>query len=333
MTTKLHEILSALDLADLLPVFLHEGIDDSILADLSDDDLSRIGVEKLGHRRKLLKAFAGVASVPSPASPTSVASPGEAEFVPLFSNSLGLPFVAIPRFPATLFCVWPTRICDYERACLELGKPFPEQGHPAEPDHPVVNVSWHDAIDFCVWLTAKERDEGRIADDQLYRLPTDLEWSAAVGLPHEPEASPEERSQKIRAFPWGLVWPPPRGAGNYSPDLEVDDFLFTSPVGHFAANQFGIHDLGGNVWEWCMDEYAPGGDRRVLRGASWYGGTRSSLLSSYRHNRFPGYRDVDRGLRIVRAGLAHLPPALEEIPSSPPILRAECGPRAHGNNF
>src|SRR5205085_2029645 len=63
----------------------------------------------------------------------------------------------------------------------------------------------------------KERDENILDPSLVYRLPTDLEWSAAVGLPKESGATPEMRDGKIRnEFPWGKQWPPPNGAGNYA---------------------------------------------------------------------------------------------------------------------
>jgi hypothetical protein len=66
---------------------------------------------------------------------------------------------------------------------------------------------------FCKWLTDKEREENVLEPTLIYRLPTDLEWSAAVGLPNEGGGTPEMRDGKIRSeFPWGKQWPPPSGA-------------------------------------------------------------------------------------------------------------------------
>ena len=90
-------------------------------------------------------------------------------------------------------------------------------GFPQTPDDPVVGVCWEDADQFCAWLTRKERSEGAITAFQRYRLPTDREWSEAVGLPHEAGATPEERSGRVKGvFPWGGTMPPPTDAGNYA---------------------------------------------------------------------------------------------------------------------
>src|SRR5262249_44950096 len=67
-------------------------------------------------------------------------------------------------------------------------------GFSQTPDHPVVGVSWEDANQFCAWLTRKERSEGTLRNFQSYRLPTDREWSEAIGLEHELGATPAERS-------------------------------------------------------------------------------------------------------------------------------------------
>lgn len=78
-----------------------------------------------------------------------------------------------------------------------------------------------------------------------YRLPTDPEWSCAVGLPQEHGDTPKERDEKIHDhYPWGKEWPPPKWVGNYDQDLYVDMYSFTSQVGSFKANRYELYDMG-----------------------------------------------------------------------------------------
>src|SRR5438105_8745998 len=147
---------------------------------------------------------------------------------------------------------------------------------------------------FCKWLTDKERDENLIEDRQSYRLPTDREWSTAVGLANESGATPQARDGKIKnEFPWGRQWPPPPNAGNYGlPQLRGT----TMPVGSFKANSLGLYDLGGNVWEWCAATYNSGSsgtgrDCGALRG---WAGTTTNRLEVQSSQRSVGIRD-ERG--------------------------------------
>ncbi len=69
----------------------------------------------------------------------------------------------------------------------------------------MVSVTWKEAADFCEWLTEKERAAGRLPEGTIFRLPSDLEWSAAVGLPHEQGTRPDQRSGELDGYPWGAT--------------------------------------------------------------------------------------------------------------------------------
>ena len=166
-----------------------------------------------------------------------------------YTNSLGMKFVPVAGTEVS-FSVWDTRVQDY-RAYAEANdgvdnESWKNPGFAQEDTHPVVNVSWHDAKAFCAWLSRKE--------GKTYRLPTDAEWSLAVGLEDEPGGTPREKSGQIKGvYPWGTDWPPPRGAGNYA-DAACqkkhsnqtiiagydDGYAETSPVGSFDPNQYGL---------------------------------------------------------------------------------------------
>ena len=108
--------------------------------------------------------------------------------------------------------------------------------------HPIVFVSWHDAMAYAKW-------KGK-------RLPTEAEWEKAArgGIPEQP-------------YPWGNTAPDGEQC-NFADknivhfwwaDEEADDgYAHTAPVGSYPENEYGLYDMAGNVWEWCLDEYDAG---------------------------------------------------------------------------
>lgn len=249
-----------------------------------------------------------------------------------FVNSLGMKFVpvAIPGGKPLLFCIWKTRVQDFAAFADDAhydatGKMY-SLGAKGNGDrdvanwkapgfeqtglHPVCGVSYLDGVAFCQWLSKKE---GR-----RYRLPTDHEWSCAVGIGDREDAAagPRGNDRKLRGvYPWGVGWPPPGGAGNYASEEcrsvknlprtygiiagYRDGYAFTSPVGSFAPNASGLYDLGGNLWEWC-DDWMDGKHRhRVLRGGSWGDSAADALLSSFRRHDLPDTRGMVFGFRVV----------------------------------
>lgn len=296
------------------------GIDDDVLSQLTDENLRELGVQQIGLRKKILSAFSDLGSLQSQpvdrtppvihdaspavalASPKQVdalssPNPQQATRTSPFLNSLGQPFVPITA--DALICIWPTRVRDFQAFCDATRVTCPDCDFEQTPDTPVVNVSWNDAVEFCRWLTAHESKQRTLPAGYVYDLPSDSDWSRAVGLSTEYGITPAERNGKSKSFPWGAVFPPPPGAGNYHPTLQVEDYAETSPVGSFRANELGIHDLGGNVWEWCLDKYEPDSENRVLRGASCFNDDPEFLLSSYRDRNPPGKRRNNNGFRVV----------------------------------
>ncbi len=230
-----------------------------------------------------------------------------------WTNSLGMKFTPVGKVRVA---VWETRVQDYDAFCNATGHRRDPPDFAQGAAHPVVKVNWFDAVAFCKWLTTKERDENLLEARQGYRLPTDVEWSAAVGLKTEGGNTPESRDGKVKGeYPWGKQWPPPAGSGNYADrsaprakggviDNYADGFAVTSPAGSFKANALGLYDLGGNVWEWCAEGYkgdssAAGRDWGVLRGGSWATSNKSELQSSYRNVVDRNERDVIYGFRCV----------------------------------
>ena len=185
-------------------------------------------------------------------------------------------------------------------------------------DHPVVNVSWNDATAFCQWLSQKE--------GKTYRLPTEAEWEYACRAGSQSRywfgSDPEDLARygnvsdasAKSAFTW------------WEHGIKSDDgFIFTAPVGRFPANPWGLHDMHGNVNEWCQDWYAEdyyaqfrtqiavdpvgpsSGTNRVLRGGSWYLYPWFAR-SAYRGWLTPDLHNISFGFRVVSSGIGVMTP-------------------------
>ena len=245
-------------------------------------------------------------------------------------NSLGMKFVPVGDVQFSVYLTTRKNFEAFAKATNLKSVAWCNPGFAQGPDHPVVNVTWREADTFCRWLTAEERRAGLLKANECYRLPTDLEWSNAVGLPAETGATPEERDMGVQdMYPWGTDWPPPHDAGNYAGEetqTEIpipghdDGFPNTSPVGKFRVNAFGLYDMGGNVWQWVSDDWnsekpakttsfwqwvsdfwKPAKQAKTLRGASWYNGAIPlSLLSSCRISSSPDTLHDTYGFRIVK---------------------------------
>jgi formylglycine-generating enzyme required for sulfatase activity len=207
-----------------------------------------------------------------------------------------------PPVPTTVGCFYMSRF-PITNAQYELFDPSHVSRRPpwANDHHPVVYVSSKDALNFCAWLSARAGHK--------FRLPTEAEWEYAA------------RGTDNRIFPWGARL----DAGHYAnyaeartsfawSDPRIDDgFAESSPVGsyHRGASPFGIEDLAGNVYEWCLDFFdvyrgqnrvnprGPAhGTKRIYRGGSWKSRA-ASLRASARAFNAPEYVANDVGFRVV----------------------------------
>jgi formylglycine-generating enzyme required for sulfatase activity len=101
-------------------------------------------------------------------------------------------------------------------------------------EHPVEMVSWDDALAFCKWLSALDTE---LSDGQLYRLPTEAEWEYACRAGNQTAYSFGDDRTRLGSSGW------------FKDNAEGA----THPVGQLAGNSWGLYDMHGNVWEWCMD--------------------------------------------------------------------------------
>ena len=174
---------------------------------------------------------------------------------------------------------------------------------PNPGDYPVESVTYHEAVEFCQKLTAKERGQKWTRDGWAYRLPTEAEWEYACRAGTH---SPYFFGDKLTSQKQARFAADPKG----SPDADVP-----AKVGHTDPNAFGLFDMSGNVAEWCQDYYKRGypadgprdnplgpaeSDRLVVRGGSFRdpaAACRSAARSSLR----PNERKDNVGFRVVYA--------------------------------
>ncbi len=157
-------------------------------------------------------------------------------------------------------------------------------------DRPVETVSWDQAAEFCRKLTKMHQDAGAMPQGWAWRLPTEAEWEYAARA-----GTTGPRHGELDAIAWH--------SGNSGSE--------THPVKQKAANAWGLHDMIGNVWEWCSDRYGDyptgavtdptgpsSGSLRVFRGGSWCNAA-GRCRSADRNGLGPGLRDDLLGFRPV----------------------------------
>lgn len=245
-----------------------------------------------------------------------------------FVNSLGMKFVPVrisrgaTAGQRVLFSVWETRVQDFVAFLDATKTPFPNRPPAEEAPLPMSMVTWEEAQQFCQWLTTSERKAGRISEGEVYRLPSDHEWSTAAGIGdvEDPSQPPAVKSRKIAdVYFWGRALPPPPNSGNYrGEEYEKvsamdfirgyrDSFLRGAPVGSYPPNGLGLYDIGGNSQEWCEDLFDSANADRVTRDCGWEIAMQNDLLVSCRRYRPVNGRFSSVGFRIVLAPASTAP--------------------------
>jgi len=153
-------------------------------------------------------------------------------------------------------------------------------------DYPVVGVSWYESLAFCRWLS-------EVSSENIL-LPTEQQWQRAA------------QGDDNRIYPWGNDWDGSRCNNSVGKDWEQNQ---TSPVIQYEGkgdSPFGVVDMAGNVWEWCLTAYETGStsldgtDVRVLRGGSRYDYNTLDFRAAYRFRYYPGDWDDYLGFRVSR---------------------------------
>jgi formylglycine-generating enzyme required for sulfatase activity len=173
-------------------------------------------------------------------------------------------------------------------------------------DRPVETVNWYNATNYCGKLTDRERSAGRLPAGYVYRLPTEAEWEYAC----------RAGTTTATAFGNSLSSTQANFDGNYPYNGAAPGPYLgrATKVGSYAPNAWGLYDMHGNVWEWCLDRYSdslPGGSvtdprgpntgsARVFRGGGWYDFGRGCRSASRYYDWPDGWRDC-LGFRVVLA--------------------------------
>ena len=183
------------------------------------------------------------------------------------------------------------RNAEYSRFLRATGKlppPFWQDPHFNHPEQPVAGASWHEAAEYCAWLSA--------SSGKKYRLPTEAEWERAA-----------RGGDEGKLFPWGDAGP------EALPDYAKRWQTGPEPVGRYAPNAFGLFDICANLHEWCSDWYDPNyyavssernprgpesGQRRASRGGSWRHQVKVTRCAA-RSSIPPEFQYADYGFRVA----------------------------------
>jgi formylglycine-generating enzyme required for sulfatase activity len=227
---------------------------------------------------------------------------------------------------------------EYDAFCAAIGRTKPADEGWGRGKRPVINIDWYDAVEYCNWrseqdgLTPAYDIEKRLVDPtnqnkadadakrwyvqvdwtaKGYRLPTEAEWEYAA---REGGAKVRFGNGKDIASPLEINFDA-RESYKKSYSLVGEYRRKTLPVGSFKANRLGLHDMSGNVWEWCWDWYdekyysesnnsrdpqgSTSGTYRVVRGGSW-DDYPINCRAAYRYRVRPTNRNDLIGFRVVR---------------------------------
>jgi sulfatase modifying factor 1 len=167
------------------------------------------------------------------------------------------------------------------------------------PRYPATCISWDNAMEFALQLTDREREAGRLPSGWTYTLPTEAQWEYACRAGTQTSYSFGNKAARLREYAW---WGGQLDSGSVGRDR------YPHEVGLKKPNAWGLHDMHGNVWEWCRDwftdeltggqdpESHATGKYRVHRGGSWYS---DSVECRSAHREWYSPDDCELGFRVA----------------------------------
>jgi formylglycine-generating enzyme required for sulfatase activity len=308
MDKKLNDFLREEQLEHLLPLFVEQRVGDDLLGTLSDNDLRNLGIDKLGDRKRLLTAFQAAAGSPPAQTEEPPAHDPIQEQVTVKGGELppesSLAGTEVGPFDMGKYTVTKEEWQRVRGWGIANGFEI-EQGAAEGFKHPITDISWYDVVKWC---NAKSLLENRTPAYKVggvvyksgefgpngsrivlwnpkadgYRLPTKAEWEWAARGGQKTQGYTFSGSNDLNAVGWFN-----ENAGGSAHE-----------VGEKLPNELGLHDMSGNVWEWCWD-LVPKSSYRPICGGSWVALVDYCAVT-YSGSVRPGYRYEDFGFRLVR---------------------------------
>lgn len=206
---------------------------------------------------------------------------------------------------------YPLTFEEYDYFCEAAGRDKPDDRGWGRGRHPVINITWDEATAYCDWLNSQQQNG-------TYRLPTEAEWEYACRAGSGTRWNFGDDQAKLGNYAW----------------FDGNSEGRTHPVGEKTQNAWQLHDMHGNVWEWCADWFADGtyerraaatggstaasrggaaaaymidpvgpaeGSHRVFRGGAW-SSVAGYCRSAYRSGHVPSFRNSGLGFRLARTG-------------------------------
>jgi formylglycine-generating enzyme required for sulfatase activity len=264
----------------------------------ADDDLAMVVSAPLLASLNMVSIAAGTFQMGSPVPLNVLPYYNQAEAQPVHAVTITQPFW-MGRYEVTQ--------AQYQAVMGSNPSLFQGASWPNAANRPVERVWWFNAVVYCDALTVQEAAAGRLPVGYEYRLPTEAEWEYCC------------RAGTTTEFHYGPTLACGQANFGYSyhtsSSCSSPGGVQTAVVGGYAPNAWGLYDMHGNVWEWCLDSwdvsanypagpvsnpYVTSGANRVLRGGGWDGGS-TGCRAARRSYASPTYTGFSSGFRVVCA--------------------------------
>ncbi|MFO1030000.1 MAG: formylglycine-generating enzyme family protein [Planctomycetota bacterium] len=271
-------------------------VDGAGLITLTDNDLEIVVAAPPPASLHMVPISAGTFQMGSPVTPLDVA--------PYFNQSSSQPVHPVTITQPFWMGKYEVTQAEYQAVMGSNPSYFTGPFHPNSAIRPVEQVSWYMAVAYCDALTVQEAAAGRLPSGYEYRLPTEAEWEYCC------------RAGTTSEYHQGATLVCGQENISYSHHSSASCAIGqTTPVGSYASNAWGLHDMGGNVTEWCLDAwdfvanypagavadpYVTSGANRVFRGGSWLDYS-SASRSAFRYCFAPNGIYYLFGFRVVCA--------------------------------